>query len=307
MNHNIQGMSTGLSEESVEQAFWEYVGTCTARGRVSERTRSVYGAGLREWVEYCRSAQVGLRQATRPDVEAFRATLSQRGQRARTIAVRLAAVRVLYRALQRAGAMDANPADGVKAPRAETAPVDAVMRKIIFPDQMMVLLNSLDDGTLGRRDRVIFLLMYLLGLRVSEVAGLRIEQIKGGSLNFTAKGSRERSLAVPQALQDALEQYLAGKQVGPLFPGHSGPYISARAIQKMVQVRMSAAGIEQRSPHAFRHSCATVSAINGASAYAIQDLLGHESQKTTSIYTNAAGRFLESPSHVLARALQAAV
>jgi integrase len=172
------------------------------------------------------------------------------------------------------------------------------MSKIVFPDQMMVVLGKLGDDYRGRRDRVILLAMYLLGLRVSEVAGLAWEDWTGDTIKFRAKGSQARELSVPAALKEGLAALRMAESAGPMFLG-----LTVRGIQKMVAARLVDAGMAERSPHALRHSCATAAAIGESSPYAIQDQLGHASQRTTAIYTRVAGRFLEAPSLVVARAM----
>jgi site-specific recombinase XerC len=228
------------------------------------------------------------------------------GAAAGSVMLRMSAVRTLYRALCRAGKCEKNPAEYVKSPKAEIAPVDAVMAQVVFPDQMVICLGKIADDYRGRRDRALLLVMYLLGLRVSEAAGLDWSDWKGDTLTFRAKGGLARELSVPEALKVALAALKeAGPGVagtGPMVMGDGGRF-TVRAIQAMVSVRLQAAGMAGRSPHALRHSCATAAAIGGSSPFAIQDQLGHASQRTTAIYTRVAGRFLEAPSLVVSRAM----
>lgn len=284
-------------------ALWAYVGACTARGAASERTKAAYGAAIGRFLDWCAGRQIEPCAAEPRDIEDWRAQLLAAGESAGTVMLRLSAVRTLFKALCRAGKCASNPAEYVKSPRPDTAPVDAVMRKILFPDQMMVVLGKLGDDYRGRRDRVILLAMYLLGLRVSEVAGLAWGDWTGDTIKFMAKGAQARELSVPDALKQGLAALRGvGTEPGPMFIGDGGR-LTVRGIQKMVAARMAEAGLAVRSAHALRHSCATVAAIGGSSPYAIQDQLGHASQRTTAIYTRVAGRFLEAPSLVIARAM----
>ena len=279
------------------------MGACTARGAASERTKLAYGYSIGRFLDWCAGRGLEPVDAQRRDIEDWRAELLGTGESAGTVMLRLSAIRTLFKALCRAGMCQANPAEYVKSPRPETAPVDAVMRKIVFPDQMVVVLGKLGDDYRGRRDRVILLAMYLLGLRVSEAAGLTWGDWTGDTIKFRAKGGQERELSVPEALKAALAglREAAGGAWAPGGPMFAG--LGVRGVQKMVGVRLAAAGLAGRSPHALRHSCATTAAIGGASPFAIQDQLGHASQRTTGIYTRVAGRFLEAPSLVVARAM----
>lgn len=279
-------------------ALWAYIGACTARGAASENTKAAYGAAIGRFLDWCAGRGLEPCAAKPRDIEDWRAQLLSTGESAGTVMLRLSAVRTLFKALCRAGRCASNPAEYVKSPRPDTAPVDAVMGKIVFPDQMMVVLGKLGDDYRGRRDRVILLTMYLLGLRVSEVAGLAWEDWTGDTIKFRAKGAQARELSAPEALKQGLAALRMAESAGPMFLG-----LTVRGIQKMVAARMAAAGLAERSPHALRHSCATAAAIGGSSPYAIQDQLGHASQRTTAIYTRVAGRFLEAPSLVVARAM----
>jgi len=304
-------MQVALSKNSIaamtpfdlNQALWEYIGACTARGAASVRTKTAYSTAINIFLEWCRERSLAPRQVQMKDIEDWRGAMLAAGNSAGTVMLRLSAVRTLYKALRRAGGYTGNPAEYVKSPRPTITPVDAVMRKIVFPEQMLLVFGKLDDDSRGRRDRVILLTLYLLGLRVSEVAGLSWEDWKGDTLAFRAKGGLARELSVPEVLKLALASLRSMQpESGPMFIG-AGGRLTVRGIQKMVGTRLNAVGLPRLSPHAMRHSCATVAAIGAASPYAIQDQLGHASQRSTALYTQVAGRFLEAPSKVVARAL----
>lgn len=284
-------------------ALWEYVGACTARGAAAERTRQAYGLAIGRFIDWCTGRGLDPRACRREDIEEWRGDMAAAGAKAATIMLRLSAIRTLYRALMRAGKRTDNPAEYVKSPRPEAPAVDAVMRKLVFPDQMVAALGKMGTDYRGLRDRAILLTLYLLGLRISELAGLDWRDWTGDTLAFRAKGGQVRELGVPEALKTALaELKAAGQGDGPMFMGDGGRF-TVRAIRAMVGSRLRAGGLGGRSPHALRHSCATAAAIAGSSPYAIQDQLGHASQRTTAIYTRVAGRFLEAPSLAVARAM----
>ncbi len=288
------------------EAFWSYLGACTARGAASERTKRAYGAAIGLFLAWCEGEGIDPVAARERDIEDWRAARMAAGDAPATMGLRLSAVQTLYKALKRAGRVAFNPAEHVKGPKGKEATVDAVMRKIVFPDQMIVVLGKLEADARGDRDRAILLTLYLLGLRLSEAAGLDWGDWGGDTIAFRAKGGLARELSVPEGLKAVLGKLRDGAggvaAAGPMFMGDGGRF-TVRGIQKMVVARLKAAGLAGRSPHALRHSCATVAAIAGSSAFAIQDQLGHASQRTTAIYTRVAGRFLEAPSMVVARGL----
>jgi len=286
--------------QSREGLVMAYIGMCTARGAASEHTKAAYKRAIER---FCAWLGKNPADATPEDVERWRESMLSGGARHRSVMLRLSAIRTMYKALCRKGICERSPAEYVKAPGPEVSAVDGVMKNLVFPDQMIVVLGKIEDSPAGRRDRALLVILYLLGLRVSEAAGLDWADFKGETVTFRAKGGQERELALPEGLKTLLEGLRPSLEAaGPVFMGDGGRF-TVRGIQKMVESRMRAAGLLGRSPHCLRHSCATVAAIAGASPYAIQDQLGHASQKTTSIYTQVAGRFLEAPSRMVAKAI----
>ena len=288
--------------KDLNAVIMEYIGQCTARGAASEKTKIAYLNAIKTFLVWCNSIDVLPADVNIKDVERWRHVLKTAGLSSGTIMLRLAAVRTLFKAMIRAGLRSDNPAADVKSPKPEKKPIDIVVANFIPPDEMIMILGKLTADPRGVRDRVIFLVLYLLGLRVAEVAGLDWRDFNDDMLTFRSKGGYERSLGVPNALKLALNDLKTDLSSGPMFFGFKSGRLSIRGIQKMVSSRMAAAGLRIRPVHAFRHSCATVAAMAGVSPYAIQDQLGHASLKTTSIYTRAAGRFMDAPSKAVAMA-----
>lgn len=294
-----EGIPTILND-----ALMEYIGACTARGAASENTKAAYQAGILVLLAWCRERGHDVRDMGRNLVEQWRGDMMQAGASPATVMQRLAAARTLFKAMQRAGVRSDNPAEYVKSPRPEETTIERVMRKIVLPDQMAAVLAGLGVDYRAIRDRALLMAMYVLGLRVSEVVGLDWEHLEGETLTFVAKGRQTRSLTVPKGLKEAFDRLKAadGATGGPIFQVN-GARISVRGVQKMVARRMALVGRSGYNAHAFRHCCASVAAISGANPYAIQDQLGHASQRTTSIYTRVAGRYHDAPSMVISKAM----
>ena len=146
------------------------------------------------------------------------------------------------------------------------------------------------------RDRALLELFYSSGLRVSELAGLTLQQIdvREGFLRVFGKGAKERVVPVGGKACAAVETYLASGRphlVKPhtgsaLFLNHRGRALSRVALWKIVKAHAKRAGITKNvKPHALRHSFATHLLTGGADLRAIQEMLGHASISTTQIYT----------------------
>ncbi|OGD57173.1 hypothetical protein A2V71_01995 [Candidatus Berkelbacteria bacterium RBG_13_40_8] len=188
-------------------------------------------------------------------------------------------------------------------------------RQITFLDheELERLLSSIDNNTLhGKRDKAILDLLFSTGLRVSELASLRRDQVnldRGGEFSVKGKGGKVRVVFIDEAAKKSLERYLAGRndKSEHLFVsyGHSDKIqdksdkikdipITPRSIQRMIKKYALKAGITKKvSPHTLRHSFATDLLMSGADLRAVQSLLGHSSVTTTQIYTHVTDQHLK--------------
>lgn len=141
------------------------------------------------------------------------------------------------------------------------------------------------------KHRCILKLLYGAGLRVSEVIALTIADINSADMLIhirDAKGRKDRTVMLSSSLlSDLREYYLKEKPLCFLFEGQSGGEYSARSIQAVVKKMAEKANINKPvSPHILRHSFATHLIENGTDIRFVQELLGHNSIKTTEIYTH---------------------
>lgn len=129
-----------------------------------------------------------------------------------------------------------------------------------------------------------------LGLRVSETAKLRIENLdleEGTALIARAKGDRDRYVPIPGKLLLPLRRWIGERRRGFVFPSARGPHLSSDSIQRLVAQTATAAGIARRiTPHVLRHTYATTLLSRGANLREVQELLGHSSVAVTEIYTH---------------------
>ena len=226
----------------------------------------------------------------------FRAWLARRSRdgRAKTSTARaLSTVRSFFRFLEREGLV-ANAAIGaVRSPR--------LPRQVPRPlneteaGEMVELAESLtDEPWVAARDVAIMLLMYGCGMRIGEVLGLTIGQVKDGRdvLVVRGKGDKERLVPLLPVVREALDDYLerrpfAGDKAQPLFVGVRGKCLQAGVVQRRFRHLRAALGLPATAtPHAMRHSFATHLLGGGADLRTIQELLGHASLSTTQRYTD---------------------
>lgn len=167
----------------------------------------------------------------------------------------------------------------------------------ISTDQVNQLLGSFDQDTaVGCRDHAILILIARLGLRLSEVTFLELDDIdwNSGCLNVRGKGGRSHVFPLPHDVGDAIATYLKnGRPVSPcrrVFLRAKAPiegFRSITGVSSIIRHALERYGINAPTygAHQFRHSLATEMLRQGASLGEIGDVLGHRSPETTIIYT----------------------
>ena len=275
--------------------------------RYSPRTTRAYRSDLDRfvgfWEQEFGGGDAGRTPLSKIDtlaVRSYLASLHRARLASRSLARHLSTLRSFFRWACREGHVDKNPARALPSPRLpKTLP-----RAMTLPDTER-LLESNEDARFPERDRALFELLYATGLRVSEAAGLDLEDVDFASrlLRVIGKGNKERIAPFGEAASEALADYLparalrrktnraadldASDEGDPLFVNARGGRLTTRSMARLLKTRLRAAGLPADiSPHALRHTFATHLLEAGADLRAIQELLGHASLSTTQKYTH---------------------
>jgi integrase/recombinase XerC len=254
-------------------------------------------------------------QLDRLSLRGFLADLHKRGQSRATAARKLAAVRTFLRYLRREDVIQDDPGALIATPKR-----DSRMPAHLSEAEMSDLIESPGaDSVLGRRDRAILELFYASGLRLSELAGLDIDDVNLSAkmVRVLGKGGKERVVPFNTATEGSLRAWLADRaslriaqaqHAGstttkakprsqprePVFVNFRGARLTGRSVQRLVARYVAACSTRFGiSPHALRHSFATHLLERGADLRAIQELLGHSSISTTQIYTRVESKRLK--------------
>jgi site-specific recombinase XerD len=172
--------------------------------------------------------------------------------------------------------------DGLATARAlRTLTRPRVPRKLIEPLSDADLRRLLSAA--GERDRAVLLLLLDTGLRVSEVVGIRLGDLRpDGSIKVLGKGAAERSVPVGGAARRAIGQYLAQRGPGapgePLFLNQADQALTTSGVSQLLRRLRRRSGVAARcNPHSFRHTFAHNYLVNGGDALSLQRILGHSS------------------------------
>jgi len=223
------------------------------------------------------------------------------GLSAGSICRSLAAIRMFHRFMARERIAKEDPTNLLETPK---------MWKRI-PDVLTASeIESMIEATEGRswqnvRDKAILELLYASGMRVSELADLKVENvnIEIGYVRCIGKGQKERIIPIGKKACDAVSKYLEkargkvvkGPAVSSLFVSRLGKRISRQSIWKLIKFYAKKAKIKKAiKTHTLRHSFATHLLENGADLRSVQEMLGHSDISTTQIYTHVDREHLRS-------------
>jgi site-specific recombinase XerD len=209
-----------------------------------------------------------------------------------SIARKLAALRSFSRFLCRQGYLEQNFAAAVRTPK-----LPKKLVQVMQQDEVSGLLDfQFADTPGGARDRAILELLYASGLRVGELASLKMRDVDFSSriLSVLGKGNKERLVLFGQKAAEALRAYLStrsyfvhGADPHFVFLNLKGRRLSETRIRQIVDFYVRQSALQKKiSPHTFRHSFATHLLQSGADLRLIQELLGHSSLSTTQKYTH---------------------
>ena len=210
-----------------------------------------------------------------------------------SIARKLSAIRSFYRYLLREGVLSSNPIEKVSSPK-----LDKRLPSFLTIEETVRLLEAPDLPTpQGQRDRALLELLYASGLRVSELAGLNLEQVDltSNEIRVWGKGSKERVVLIGEPAARALNAYIShgraeflGREKSEaLFLSLYGKRLLARRVQKILEKYAMLAHIDKWvHPHLLRHTFATHLLDGGADLRVVQELLGHTQLSSTQIYTH---------------------
>ena len=211
------------------------------------------------------------------------------GLEASTRARKVASIRSFYKYLvNKAKVLTENPIQELDAPRQrQTLP------RFLTLDECIQLLDSI-DGPNSERDFCIITLFLNCGLRISELVGLNLSDVRDDRMRVLGKGNKERFVFLNTACRSALDDWLAVRTqsaaVDPyaLFISRRRTRVTKDGVHYMIKKRLAAAGLDRDkySAHKLRHTAATLMLKNGVDVRTLQEILGHEHLNTTQIYTH---------------------
>lgn len=261
---------------------------------LAKNTINAYGRDLTKFINYLEENKINsFSQSKRNNVSNFMLYLKDKGLSSNSIARALVAIKVLYRFLVNEKYLKDDVTSVLSTPKLWRR-----LPEVLDAKEVERLLHGPNLRTwIGIRDRAALELMYATGMRVSEIANLKLNDLNldMSFVKCIGKGHKERIVPLGSYASEALNKYinkvrsrlLKQKEETGLFLSRLGKKMSRQSFWKTIKHYAREAKIKKEiTPHTLRHSFATHLLERGADLRTLQEMLGHSDISTTQIYTH---------------------
>ena len=272
----------------------EFLNYLTVEKGLAVNTISSYRRDLNKYIKYLEENNItSFSKTKRQNITNFMLYLKDKGLNSNSISRALVAIKMLYRYLVNERYLKEDVTGVISLPK-----LWRKLPEVLSPEEVENLLRSPNLRTKqGLRDKAVLELMYATGMRVSEIASLKLNDLNldMGFVKCTGKGEKERIIPLGSYASRALSRYLdklrprllKQKDQSSLFLSRLGRKISRQTFWKAIKIYAKKAKIKKEiSPHTLRHSFATHLLERGADLRTVQEMLGHSDISTTQIYTH---------------------
>src|SRR5919197_305448 len=270
----------------LEKGLATFLNALSGKNR-SAATIRAYATDISQFISFLHANNVSMHTPSdvqRLDVMEYLSDCAKRELTGIARARKLSALREYFRFLEGIGSITKSPTTGIETPKREKN-----TRQVLRADEYTKMLSLAGAHP---RDYAVLQVFLQTGIRVSELASLRIEDIDfiQPAITVRGKGNQEREIALEKKGVHALKSYLAIRPDSlstRVFLNYQGEPISERGIRKLVVKYRKAAGITKKaSCHTLRLTIATYNAEKGVSPFQLQQWLGHANLNTTQIYVH---------------------
>jgi integrase/recombinase XerD len=278
-------------EGGTDRSILRYLEALALERGLSPRTVESYGSDLAKLDAMRRREGVSWDDADAAFLSRHLRALRAAGLAPQSVRRALVAIRGFFEHLVECGERASNPAVNLLPPK-----LWRKLPRVLSEAEVERLLGAPDLGTaLGRRDKAMIELLYATGLRVSELVGLGLPQLRldAGFVIAMGKGGKERIVPIGEQSESWVGKYLADDRPALargrhqfVFVNQRGAGMTRQGFWKILRGHGLACGIRELSPHVLRHSFATHLLEHGADLRAVQMMLGHSDISTTQIYTH---------------------
>jgi integrase/recombinase XerC len=273
------------------QSFLDYL---KFEKRYSKHTVISYETDLVSFFDYfiTQYGEMPLNQLSHIYIRSWLASLKDEGLAAKSINRKISSLKSFFKFQLKTGVIKQTPMAKIISPKNEKR-----LPNFVADKDMKTLFDHVEfpDSWQGKTERLLMLLFYNTGMRLSEVINLKDSQVNASNhtLKILGKGNKERIVPISPETLNEIKNYQAERnglisdKKDLLLLTEKGKVLSPRSVYSSVKKYLSlVTTIEKRSPHVLRHTFATHLTNNGADLNAVKELLGHSSLAATQIYTH---------------------
>ena len=282
--------------ETPENLVDRYLNYLLVEKGLSSKTIEAYSRDLVRYLVFLNSNDIKFfSEEDTPTILRYLIAMRREGLQARSRARHLVTIRGLYKFLVQEEILTNDPVKQIDLPKTGLKLPD-----VLSFDEVKRLLEAPDPvKSNGIRDAAMLELLYAAGLRVSELIGLKLQDVnlQGGYVRVYGKGAKERIVPIGQYAREKIHYYittarasLLKSRISPyLFVARAGKPMTRQGFWKLIKRYAFQAGLRKTiTPHTLRHSFASHLLEGGADLRAVQTMLGHTDISTTQIYTHVA-------------------
>lgn len=279
----------GLGHLTSQKGLYRYLESFILSCRVdelSDSTISDYSYKIGRFIKYCIATKITtLEQITAQEIRLFILELQAKQKPVSTLDY-YKCIKRFFNWLLAEELIIKNPMQNIRAPK-----IPKMIIPVFTEEHINNMLRVCDDDFIGSRNRAIILILLDTGLRRSELAGMKLEDVdvKTNRLLVMGKGAKQRMVRIcPRTMQSLLKYVLQRNDTCPnVWVNQQGEPFLSNGIGRMIERVGKRAGVTgvRCSAHTFRHTAATWSLIGGAREFQVQSMLGHSTLKMTKHYT----------------------
>jgi len=264
-----------------------FLSTLKLERNYSNETIRAYNRDIEDFIGFIEKEDLKVKNISKKDIRMFLSLLMEKKYSKSKILRVISSLRSFWKFLNENEFLSGNPFLGISGPKKERKIPDYIDYR-----EIEVIFSKPDlKNWRGVRDRALLEILYSAGIRVSELVGLKQEDVDwwGGMLKVYGKGKKERFVPIGNVALEILEDYLKMRPFKNVyvFLNSRGGVLTQRSVRRIIDKYIKLAAIDKKiSPHTFRHTFATHLLDKGCDLRAVQEMLGHSSLNTTQIYTH---------------------
>jgi integrase/recombinase XerC len=270
--------------------FDKFIAYLKFEKRYSEHTLKAYERDLNDFLVYADIKAINeFSTLSASYIRSWIVYLIENGLKNRSVNRKLASLRSFYKWLVKEQMIESSPMGKVNGPKSEKHLPQFVKESELKLEKIQALF---EDDFEGKRDALMFELFYQTGIRLSELIGLKLDDVQHGQIKVLGKRNKERIIPISNSLHEQIEKYMElrqekTKKTPELLILESGNKLyPAFAYRKINSYLGKVTTLEKRSPHVLRHTFATHMLNRGTGLETLKDLLGHANLSATQIYTH---------------------